>query len=356
MSDRGKNINNSIILGVGSNPKNNLIQKANPLLSLSRSELSLSEFKIFDVYLSRINSHEPEKRTVRLEKGEIEDYLGLTQIKTPDLKKRLQGLGRMVPIDDPECDGNNFKMIALFEEISCVQDDDGVWQVDLTCTKQAMKYIFNIEKLGYLRYAFKSVVGMRSRYTYTLFLYLESNRSMHLSWEVSVEELRDILGVNEEYYNKFKTFNQKVLTHARNELYEKTKCRFTYEKIKKGRKVVKVRFTLEPLSIEPKEIEATALDSGKFDDHIELLRSACTPYGDDEPEFSREQILQLYEYIITLPQCKLPASIARDGIEIQRYHYLAQKYSVLNVGSDSKAIKNRYAYLLGIIRNDAGID
>jgi len=53
------------------------VQKSLPLFSLWRSELSLAEFKILDTYLSRIDSHKPDRRTVVFEKGELEKILGV---------------------------------------------------------------------------------------------------------------------------------------------------------------------------------------------------------------------------------------------------------------------------------------
>lgn len=53
------------------------VQKSLPLFALWRSELTLAEFKILDTYLSRIDSHKPEKRAVMFEKGELEKILNL---------------------------------------------------------------------------------------------------------------------------------------------------------------------------------------------------------------------------------------------------------------------------------------
>ena len=39
-----------------------VVQKSNPLQSLSETAMSLTEFKILDAYLSRIDSHDEEKR------------------------------------------------------------------------------------------------------------------------------------------------------------------------------------------------------------------------------------------------------------------------------------------------------
>ena len=65
------------IKSLGSNVDNLTVQKSRPLFALWRSELSLSEFKILDTYLSRIDSHKPDRRTVTFEKGELEQLLGI---------------------------------------------------------------------------------------------------------------------------------------------------------------------------------------------------------------------------------------------------------------------------------------
>ena len=66
-----------------------VVQKSNPLQTLSETEMTLVEFKILDAYLSRIDSHDEEKRYVRFEKGELEKILGVTKINKVDFGKTL---------------------------------------------------------------------------------------------------------------------------------------------------------------------------------------------------------------------------------------------------------------------------
>lgn len=47
------------------------VQKSRPLFALWRSDLTLSEFKILDTYLARINSRDSEKRAIILEKVKL---------------------------------------------------------------------------------------------------------------------------------------------------------------------------------------------------------------------------------------------------------------------------------------------
>ena len=88
-----------------------LVQKSKPLFSLWQSELTLAEFKILDVYLGRINSHNDENRTVRFKKGELEQFLGIKQLKSKDLDDRLKHLMTTVRIKDNTNPQNNIFLI-----------------------------------------------------------------------------------------------------------------------------------------------------------------------------------------------------------------------------------------------------
>lgn len=189
-----------------------LVQKSNPLQSLSETELTLPEFKILDAYLARINSHDKEKRTVKFEKGKLEELLGVSRILKDDLDKRLRHLFQVVEIKD-ETKRKGFKLVSLFEEADAEPDENGLWQITLTCTPSAREYVFNIDNIGYLRYRLKNVINLTSRYSYILFLYLENNR-FRKSWEVSLSELKRLLNCTAETYNTYYRFNDLVLKNV----------------------------------------------------------------------------------------------------------------------------------------------
>ena len=206
------------------------VQKSKPLFSLWKSELTLAEFKILDTYLSRINSHNPEQRDVIFEKGELEKLLGVVKINNKDLDTRLKHLqATSVNLGYD----NRIDRVTLFERSQGFQDENGVWQVTLTCTQSAMKYFFNIEEIGYLRYKLRSIINISSRYSYILFTYLEQNR-FRMSWTVSLNELKRILNCeDEESYSEYKIFNNRILKKCYAELTEKTELQYTYEPIRR---------------------------------------------------------------------------------------------------------------------------
>lgn len=328
-----------------------IIQKSGPLLSLWHSPLTLSEFKILDAYLARIDSHHPEKRWVRFSKNDLEELLGV-KLNVPDLSKRIDHLAVMVQIDNPDYP-DGFDKIALFERAVCEKTKDG-WQVNLCCTHSAMKYIFNIDNIGYLRYKLNAVVHLTSRYSYLLFLYLEHNR-FRQTWEVTFDSLRDFLGCTGDYYTSFKYFNNDILKRCKKELEEKASCHFAYETIKRGKYVIGVRFTIgllpSELSDQPEQPEIIS-KAASMDAKLLSLRNACL-LPDGNPEFSLAEIKQLYSVLQFVPKDHMPS--APGSPLTAMICYLKEKYAAINRQAEQKAIAHRFKYLLKMVKNDAGI-
>lgn len=355
------------LVGLTQNNPNAIVQKSSPFLSLWDSPLTLSEFKILDAYLARIDSHKPDSRWVKFSKGELEELLGVSKINSADLEKRIQHLGVMIKVEDLD-EKKGFRSVALFEEAVCRIDQDGRWEVELKCTPGAMKYFFNIDSLGYLRYKLQSVVHLRSRYTYLMFLYLERNRFRE-EWDVSLEDLRNYLGCTEETYHQFKYFNHVILKRCKKELEENTSCRFEYTPIKHGRYVREIHFALAPLTDEQILVDEQSVYEDEGSTHTlrentkdpgmssrEFIMTACAPADTDIPEFSEKEMNEILAFLPMIPLSKIPsvgsAGAARENMPLRWYHYLAGKYAELNRVSEQHIIRNRFAYLLKMIRND----
>lgn len=330
------------LIGTGKDPENKLtVQKSIPLFSLWRSDMSLAEFKILDTYLSRINSHEPEKRTVIFTKGELEQLLGVSKINKADLNQRLNGLGRFVEVEHSD---HKIHKVALFEEAYGEMDENGQWTVRLTCTAKAMKYIFNVDSLGYLRYKLRCITSLTSRYSYILFLYLEHNRRRK-SWKVGLDELKAILHCdNEESYKEFKLFNNRILKRCQKELLEKTECRYAYEPIKKGRSVVAIQFTLETLSDDIELPDPTMPEQLSLDDYDD----PNAIYAEVLPKsLTAEQV----EALRFMADKKVPYIV--DGIwarETLVADYLRQKVLLMN--AHGRKVEHPFNYLKSMIEKD----
>lgn len=343
--------NKEVIENFGAAPNELVVQKSTPLFSLWQSDLTLPECKIMDTYLARINSHDPEHRTVTFDKSDLEELLGVTRLTTPILKTRLRHLmSNTVEIPDPD-DPDQYKIVTLFEEASVYKDECGKMRVNLECTQKAMRYFFNVEHLGYLRYKLRCITHLSSRYTYIMFLYLEQNR-FRKTWEVAVDDLKKILSCDqEETYKEYKYFNQLLLKRIKKEIDAKTECRYTYEPVKRGRTVIRIRFTLETL---PKDV----LPSNEVPGQITLNEYAQSRnYLWAEPiaefNFSNERLDEIASLLHALPQSQLPELDTTDDINLRRYHYMAQKAAEIKRRDSEKAIRSKFAYLKTIIQKDA---
>ena len=327
-----------------------LIQKSNPLQSLSETTMTLSEFKILDAYLSRIDSHKPDERYVCFEKGELEKLLGVDKINKSDLEKRIDNLFQAVTIRDSS-KPNGFTKIGLFARADCNQDENGQWQVNLACSAEAMEYVFNIENIGYLKYRLKNVVDLTSRYSYILYLYLENNRYRQ-SWEIQLDELKTLLRCTAERYGQYKFFNSEILKKCHKELNEKTSIKYNYKPIKSGRKVTHIEFDVDTFqrTDDPKTKELPGqIDIFGNTDNIELWSGACNG------EFLRSEIEQLAKILVLIPSDNFSPYAVNGDIDLQRYHYLAEKYAAMKRMNEKKPIKNRFSYMLAILKADAEI-
>lgn len=317
------------------------VQKSRPLFALWRSDLTLPEFKILDSYLGRINSHDEEHRTVTFSKGELETLFGLKQIKPEVLDERLKHL--MISVQVPDISHKKgFTRISLFEKAYCEQDEYGQWQVELTCTPSAKKYIFGVDEIGYLRYKLRCVVNMKSRYTYIMFLHIWDNKH-RISWEVPLDELKAMLRCDEEdTYKEFKRFNDLILKKVHKEIHAVTDIKYDYETVKKGRRVVAVRFIYHKGQSDfsdPTMPEQLSLDD--YDDpnaiYAEVLPKSLTA----------EQV----EALRFLADKKVPYIV--DGIwarETLVADYLRQKVLLMN--AHGRKVEHPFNYLKSMIEKD----
>lgn len=177
------------------------------------------------------------------------------------------------------------------------------------------------------------MVNLTSRYSYILFLYLADNR-FRSTWEISLDELKNLLRCNAPTYGQYYRFNELVLQKCYKELNEKTSLRYTYEPVKQGRVVKAIRFTI----IATKEITGSASASG-INEKPDPLSEAC------DGEFSEHELRVLMDLILQM----FPQEEASDE---KRIEYLRLKYHVMQFYSKKKPIAKRFNYIKTLIEND----
>lgn len=328
----------------GNLKENNIVQKSRSLLLMKAVPFELGELKVLDTYLSRINSRDPENRSVTFRKKEYEELMGLKETRVQTLKKYTKSMLSKV-VEIPNGNGG-FSQFTLFETADYEKDEYGEWTITLSCSTKAKKVFFNIEEIGYIRYRLKNVLSLNSRYSIFLYLYLLDNR-FRSTWSIDVDELREgVFRCDSEYYKEFKWFNKDILKKSILEVYEKTDVKATYETEKRGRRVASVKFKI---TTKTEEIAATATELPVIDrsDEYENERFAFLA-GACDYAFNNDEMRCIFDAVVLA----VPESIGPYGIEIDRYDYLVREYNRLKLResqTDYKPVKNRLQYFLKLI-------
>ena len=148
--------------------------------------------------------------------------------------------------------------------------------------------------------------------------------------EINIKKLRGYLGIKEGEYKRFDNFDRVILKGTKEEINEHTDIEINYEKIKTGRRITSILFTIEAKD-QDKKVYIDFLN--EFYD----IRKMRTQMGLKNENFSPTQIMNLYE-----------KSVEKAGNEdIDLFEYIRLNYNHIK----SKA-RNSYSYLLKALEND----
>lgn len=97
---------------------------------------------------------------------------------------------------------------------------------------------------GYTSLPKSELLSINGKYNLRLFELLSARKKIG-TWEINMDELRELLNIPDSTYTNFSNFRNQILDKAQKELSEKTGINFTYEIIGRERKkVTKIKFTI----------------------------------------------------------------------------------------------------------------
>lgn len=332
-----------------------IVAKSKSLVWAKFQDYSSGELKILDTYLSRINPKDPDSSLVSFTKKEYAELMGLdADIRTGQLKQYTGGLlSNVVTIDLPE---KGYVQYPLFSEAKCYRDDKtGQVTIEVDCNPKLKDAFFDIARNGYVRYQLKNIISLKSQYSVRLYPKLKDRP---FGWTVPLEELREMLGATASSYDVFKDFNKHVLQKAIKEINEITDINVTAEKVRKGRLVAAIRFTVEEkkqLLLDKDQVEA-------FEDEDQIAldgvfaEEPSTGYDPDDPlalcadalpsDFTREQVALLRD----LAMEHLPYTVGSlPEKELWLYDYLHQKTLLMNA---TPGVQAPFAWLRKAVAED----
>ena len=358
-----------------------IVEKRNVLNELRSNNMTVQELRFFSIYLSKINPWDKSTRVVRFPIEDFQRIMGFGKLNIAQLRASTDSLlCKLVHI--PDEDGRGMRTFQLFKECHIYQADDGKWYMEIDAHDKALPLMFDF-KNRYFKYELWNALRLKSPNQIRMYEILKQYES--IGWrEISVPELRELLGIAPNEYDRWDNFRRKVLDSCQDALKESTDICYTYEKGKSGAggkwlsiifhifknedyidqltlsEFINTQPMLENNSIaapEEQTVDPVSEDADGIEDTLaydsELLQNLAEACNH---EFGNEEMRLIFR---VLTRIDIPKDPATDSLEWGRVFYLEEKYSAMNVENARKKrtgeapIKNRFKYFLAMLEADA---
>ena len=301
--------------------KNRLVVKSNDLISANYT-LNLNEQKMVLYAISKLDRNNGEFNFIDLNIREFIELLDITDRNYEQIRNIARGLRRKEIIIDTD----QFEYITGWFSGVTINKSSG--NIRIRFDDDLVPYLLKLKK-RFTRYELKNILSLKSAYSIRLYELLKQYETISKR-EISLEELKNYLGLEKNQYSRIYDFERWVLKVAKEEINEYTDLRIDYEKIKTGRRITSLLFT----------IESADQDKKVYIDYLNEfynIKEMKIKMGLGEENFNAEQIMNLYEKAVE----------KADGQNIDLFEYIKLNY----IHTKSKA-RNKYAYLLKALEDD----
>ncbi|KAB2950897.1 replication initiation protein [Heliorestis acidaminivorans] len=297
----------------------NWIVKSNALIEC-RTRMTALEQKIMVVLASEISPNDEDFKDYEFSIKEFAELTG-TNEKSAYAQIHESAKKLMQKVITYRKNGRT-RTVAL---LSFAETIEGEGKVIMRFDKALKSELLGLKEL-FTQYKTKNVLGIKGSHAIRLYELLKQYEKIKKR-EFEVDELKELLGVGDGY-NRFDNFERRILAPAKTEINEKTDIWIDCKKIKRGRKIARLKFEIEPKHFEEdEELYET--------EEIKLIRNKA---GLQDEKFSGKQIMQLYEIAVE----------KTDRFNLDPYRYIELNY----IYSLKKAEKNLYAFLKGALEKD----
>lgn len=337
------------------------IEKRNILNEIRSNQMTLQEVRLLTIYLSKINARDTKSRVVTFPLDDFKKIMDIDRLTIANIKFTTDRLlGKVVNVPNERGGYSGFQ---LFKECTVDKDKNGDWYIEIDSHDKALPLFFEFKK-NYFTYELWNALRLGSSNQIRMYELLKQHQKQG-EWIYSVSELRELLFIGKQEYPRFGDFKIRILEKACKELIEHTDIYFNYELIKKGAKVIAIKFIIHNNEkyIDQLTLDEFIINRQEHDDIIDY------PFQDDVPsavinpktdicgkdfsffsdafsdEFAIEQVEELYQ--MSVPLVKRQSK--QDDFDLKMYDYFTLKITQLNAKQN---IKYRYNYLKKLIEID----
>jgi len=221
----------------------NWVVKRNVLNEMRANNMKLQELRLFGVYLSKINPKDEGTRTVSFA---VSEFMEIMELKQPNIK-HLESIAKNLlnkPIFIP-AESGGFTAFNLFRLFRVATDGKGGWCIEITADEEALPYLFDYRG-EFFKYKLWNTLRLKSKNQLRMYEILKQYEKIGYR-VISIQELKDWLGIEKDEYPEYKTFRRDVLEVCRKALIENTDISFTFEahdRKDRGGKINTLKFTI----------------------------------------------------------------------------------------------------------------
>ena len=299
--------------------ENGLVVKHNDLIT-ARYDLNLVEQKLVLYSVTKIDTSKEKFNVIQIKVQEIAELMESESVRRySEFRKIANGLmDRKVFLKDrPNLD---VRWLASSEYIG-----DGV--IELEFSEKLTPYLLQLKE-RFTRYELKNIINLKNKHSIRVYELLKQYEKIGKR-EFDLEEFKELLMI-EDQYERIYDLDRFVLNIAVDEINEFTDINIGFEKIKKGRRVVGLLFTIDS----KEKDEKVYIEFLNESYNIQEMKAKM---GLNDENFNSKQIMSIYE-----------KAVEKAGNEdIDLFEYIRLNY--LHIKDKAR---NKYAYLLKAVEND----
>ena len=241
--------------------KDQKVVQSNDLVT-SMAKMDKVPLKIFELAVSCIDTDNlPRDHTVYLSKSTVYSFFQVTDNdKHTRFKSALTTLHQQSIFEVREENEQGKWKYKIISPISSSEWNDYSDTLKIKFTDDIMPYLIEL-KTNFTQYLITDIMELNSKYSIIFYKWFSMNYNQYDTYKgtgsrneeqlerlknpyISMPELRRMTNTLKEY-NRVDNFEARVLKPAKEEINEHTHFTMTYEKIKKGRSVVGIKFYID---------------------------------------------------------------------------------------------------------------
>lgn len=216
------------------------VSKRNDLIQKAKFDLSIQEQRLLGYVFSKIKPTDTSFRECEFTVKEYLQICGMVDSgrNYEDIKKAIKSLrDKSFWVTD---ENGNYQLYAWINDAD-IYPGSGTIRVEIN--SKIEKFLIGLQESGqYTQYSFIYTLPMRSTYSYRIYELLKSFDGFP-SHTFDIDVLKEQLAA--ESYKNFKDFRVNVLTPATREINLYTDLEVSWEPIKDGKRVAKIKFKIK---------------------------------------------------------------------------------------------------------------